>query len=321
MRRPAVTTAALATALLLTTSGCASNGPSSSGTTGSGTSGAGSSAAPGGTSASSSSGSATAAGGVNAAAAALVPASIKKSGALTIGVDPTYPPNEFRGSSGAITGWDVDLFAAVAKRMGLKADFHQATFDNILPSVTRGRYDVGVSSFTDNAEREKQVDFVTYFRAGYQWAARKGSTISAANPCGLTVSAGVGTDEALHDIPDLSKKCESQGKKAIKLLTYQTQDLTTEAVVLGKADAMDADSPVTGYAVEKTNGKLQLAGSVYEAAPYGVLMAKNAGTLKQALQKAIQSMIDDGTYKAILSKWGVQAGAISTSQINAATSG
>jgi polar amino acid transport system substrate-binding protein len=303
-KRPAVILSALLTAAALATAGCASNGPSSNANS---TSNAGSSA--------------SASVGVDAAAAALLPADIKSSGKLTIGVDPTYAPNEYRDSSGNITGWDIDLFAAVAKRLGLTADFQQATFDNILPSVKGGRYDVGVSSFTDNAEREKQVDFVTYFSAGYQWAARAGSSVNAANPCGLTVATGVGTDEALHDIPDLSKQCVADGKKPIKMLTYQTQDLTTESVVLGKADAMDADSPVTGYAVEKTNGKLQLAGDVYQAAPYGVLMSKNSGTLKEALQKAIQSMIDDGTYKQILTKWGVQAGAITTAQINAASAG
>lgn len=251
-------------------------------------------------------------------ASKLVPAAIRKSGKLTIGIDPTYAPNEYRDASGRMTGWDVDLFTAIAKRMGLKAVFNGATFDNILPSVKGGRYNLGVSSFTDNAEREKQVDFVTYFSAGYQWAVRTGSKVTPANPCGLTVATGVGTDEALHDIPDLSKRCVKQGKKPIKLLVYQTQDLSTQAVVLGKADAMDVDSPVTGYAVKKTNGKLALAGRVYQAAPYGALLAKDAGTLKQALQKAIQSMIDDGTYKQILTTWGVQSGAIKTAQINAA---
>jgi polar amino acid transport system substrate-binding protein len=301
-KRPAVIMSSLLTAAALTITGCATNGPSSKSTPNAG---------------STSSGAAT----VDAAAAALLPAAIRSSGKLTIGVDPTYAPNEYRDSSGKITGWDIELFDAVAKRLGLTADFQQATFDNILPSVKGGRYDVGVSSFTDNAEREKQVDFVTYFSAGYQWAARTGSSVNSANPCGLTVATGIGTDQALHDIPDMSKQCVDAGKQPIKMLTYQTQDLTTEAVVLGKADAMDADSPVTGYAVEKTNGKLQLAGDVYQAAPYGVLMAKNAGTLKEALQKAIQSMIDDGTYKQILTKWGVQAGAITTAKINAASGG
>lgn len=309
-KRPAAIMSALLTAAALTIAGCASNGPSSD-----------SNANANSTSTAGPTTSAAANATVDAAAAALLPADIKSSGKLTIGVDPTYAPNEYRDSSGNITGWDVDLFAAVAKRLGLTADFQQATFDNILPSVMGGRYDVGVSSFTDNAEREKKVDFVTYFSAGYQWAARSGSKVNSANPCGLTVATGVGTDEALHDIPDMSKQCVADGKKAIKMLTYQTQDLTTESVVLGKADAMDADSPVTGYAVEKTNGKLQLAGAVYEAAPYGVLMSKKAGTLKEALQKAIQSMIDDGTYKQILTKWGVQAGAITTAQINAASAG
>jgi polar amino acid transport system substrate-binding protein len=90
--------------------------------------------------------------------------------------------------------------------------------------------------------------------------------------------------------------------------------------VLGQADALSADSPVTLYAVKQTGGKLQLAGTSFDSAPYGLAVAKNAGTLKDALQKAIQSMIDGGTYKEILTKWGVESGGIPTATINGAQS-
>jgi polar amino acid transport system substrate-binding protein len=72
--------------------------------------------------------------------------------------------------------------------------------------------------------------------------------------------------------------------------------------------------------VKQSNGKLQLAGDLYSAAPYGLAVAKGVGTLKEALQKAIQSMIDDSSYRKILETWGVEPGAIATASINGATS-
>ena len=156
---------------------------------------------------------------------------------------------EMTGDHALVVPLMLTALIGYAARLGLKANFVQATFDNILPSVVAGRYNLGVSSFTDNKEREKQVDFVTYYSAGYQWASRVGSSIDPQHACGLTVATGVGTNEDLVDIPALSKKCVQAGKKPISKLTYQTQDLTTQAVILGKAAAMDADSPVTGYAV------------------------------------------------------------------------
>ena len=130
--------------------------------------------------------------------ASLVPAAIRAKGVLSIGVAPNYPPNEFVNTSNKIVGWDVDLMNAVAAKLGLKTTYENATFDNIVPGVTAGKYDVGVSSFTDNTTREKSVDFVDYFNAGTQWAGAKGKTI---DPGQRMWAAGRGPDQhrAGHD--------------------------------------------------------------------------------------------------------------------------
>jgi polar amino acid transport system substrate-binding protein len=91
-------------------------------------------------------------------------------------------------------------------------------------------------------------------------------------------------------------------------------------VILGKADALSADSPVTLYAISKSGGKLQEAGKTFDEAPYGLPVAKNS-KLTPVLQKAVQALIDDGTYKKILDKWGVADGAVTTAEINAASKG
>jgi polar amino acid transport system substrate-binding protein len=253
------------------------------------------------------------------AIAALVPDKIKSSGKLIVGVNVPYAPNEFKDSSGKIVGFDVDLMDAVATVLGLKTQYTEAAFDKIIPAIQAGTYNVGMSSFTDNKEREKTVDFVTYFSAGIQWAAPAGKTVDPNNACGLKVAVQSTTVEDTDEVPAKSKACTSAGKPAINKLKFDRQDDATNALVLGKVDAMSADSPVTAFAVKQSGGKLQLAGQIFDSAPYGWPVAKGS-PLGQALQKAAQSLIDSGAYLDITKKWGVEAGAIKSAQINGATS-
>ena len=142
--------------------------------------------------ASSAAGSATAAASqaVDQALADKVPAKIKQAGVLKVGSDASYAPNEFIGDDGkTVTGMDVDLFTAAAQKLGLKAEFQNAEFPSIILGVTSGKFDVGVSSFTINADRKQKVNMVQYFNAGTLWAVKKGNPkqVDPAKACGLKV--------------------------------------------------------------------------------------------------------------------------------------
>jgi polar amino acid transport system substrate-binding protein len=252
-------------------------------------------------------------------AAAAIPASIKSAGKLVIGSDASYAPNEFLDSSNKIVGFDVDLFTAVATKLGLTASFQNATFDTIVAGVGGGKYDLGVSSFTDNCDREKVVDFVDYFSAGTQWAEPIGKTVDPDNACGLNVAVQTGTVQDTDDLPVRQAACKKAGQKAINVLKYDSQANATTALVLGKADAMLADSPVTAYAVEQSADKIALAGQIYDAAPYGVAVPKSSAGLAPAIKAALESMIADGSYAQICAHWGVQSGAVKTITINGAS--
>ena len=249
----------------------------------------------------------------------LVPAKIASAGKLVVGVNPPYTPNEYLDPNGKVIGFDVDLLDATAKVLGLTTDYRQADFDKIIPAVTAGTYDMGMSSFTDNKEREKTVDFTDYFSAGILWASPTGKTVDPNNACGLSVAVQTTTVEDTDDIPGKSKACVAAGKPAIKKVQFTSQDDATNALVLGKVDAMSADSPVTAYAIKQSGGKIQQAGQIFEAAPYGWPVAKGS-SLAQALQKALQKLIDNGTYDQICKKWGVESGEIKTAGINGAQS-
>jgi polar amino acid transport system substrate-binding protein len=250
---------------------------------------------------------------VDSALAAKVPADIKAAGKLIVGTDATYAPSEFLDTDGkTVIGFDVDLFNAVAAKLGLTTEWQSATFGNIIPGVNSGKYNAGVSSFTINPDRLKQVNMVSYFSAGTQWAAKTGATIDPDNACGKKVAVQATTVQ-VDDITARSKKC---GSNKITIDQYQKQSDATNAVVTGKDDAMLADSPVCAYAVKQTNGQLALAGDIYDSAPYGYVLPKDQTDFADAIAGSVQALIADGTYKSILSKWGVDAGAITTPAVN-----
>ena len=253
---------------------------------------------------------------VDEAAVALLPDEIKEAGVLIVGTDAAYPPNEYKDADGNPIGWDVDLVDALGEKLGLEVEYQIASFDKIIPSITGGTMDMGMSSFTDNAERQKQVDFVDYYTAGILWAAPTGSDVDPENACGLKVAVQATTVEHTDELPAKSAACTDAGQPAIEITPFDTQDAAANAVVLGQADAMSADSPVTGYAIAQTDGKLEAVGEVFDSAPYGFPVAKGS-ELAAAVQAAMQSLIDDGTYGDILTEWGVEAGAVDTIEINA----
>jgi polar amino acid transport system substrate-binding protein len=254
--------------------------------------------------------------GVDEAAAALLPADIAKAGKLVVGMDPNYAPNEYKDNAGKPIGWEVDLGNAMAAKLGLTMDYRSSGFDKIIPSITGGTYDIGLSSFTDNPERQKSVDFVNYYEAGIQWAQPIGANVDPNNACGLTVAVQATTYEETDELPAKSDACVAAGNQPIKILKFETQDEATNALALGRADAMSADSPITLYAISKVSDKIEAAGETFEVAPYGIALAKDGG-LAKAIQAALQSMVDDGSYQDILKNWGVEDGAIDTITLNA----
>lgn len=249
---------------------------------------------------------------VDAALAGKVPAAIKSDGKIVIGTDSSYAPSEFLDTDGkTVIGFDVDLFNAIAAKLGLKTDWQSAKFDDVIPGIQSGKYEVGVSSLTINEERKKQALMVSYFTAGTQWVTKKGGSIDPDNACGKKIAVQTGTVQA-EDIEARSKKCTEAGKPAIAIDQYQAQSDATTAVVSGKDEAMLADSPVSAYAVKQTNGQLALAGKIYDSAPYGLTVKSDQQAFAEALRDATKALIADGTYKAILARWGVDAGAMTT---------
>jgi polar amino acid transport system substrate-binding protein len=249
---------------------------------------------------------------------AALPAKIKAAGKIVVGVDATYPPNEFLQGGKTVTGMDVDVFNAVAAKFGVTVDWQPSAFDSIITGVQGGKYDMGVSSFTINAKRKQQVNMVSYFNAGTQWATPAGNPkgIDPSNACGKNIAVQKGTTQLEDDIPVKQKACTAAGKPKINLLVREKQDQATADVATGKADAMLADSPVVLYAAKQSQGKVVPLGDIYDAAPYGYVVPKAETAFAEAIAKALTALAADGGYKAALAKWGNESGAITTFAVN-----
>ena len=251
------------------------------------------------------------------ALAAMVPQQISSDGVLQFGVYASYAPNEFTAPDGTtIIGMDVDLGTAIGQKLGLKAQFENTQFSGIIAGVEAGRYEMAMSSFSITPERTPVVDMVSYFTAGTSVAVASGNpqNVNPDDLCGLAVGVQAGTTQ-VQDIAARNEKCAAEGKPAIQVSELQAQSDVTLALAANRIVAMLADSPVVAYAVTTTDGAIEEIGDAYDTAPYGAALPKGQGQYAEAVRGAIQALIDDGTYAAILEKWNVSDGAIPTSEI------
>ena len=256
--------------------------------------------------------------GVNSAAAAKLSAALKSGGTVKVATDASYAPNEFFASDNkTVQGMDVDLGRAIGAELGLTFEFSNAGFDTIIPSLGN-RYDLGMSSFTDNKKREQTVDMVDYFSAGTSFMVKSDSKLnptSVADLCGKTVAVEKGTTQ-LDDVTAQKKKC------SLTILAFPDQSAANLALQSGRAQVVLADSPVNAYAAKQSNGQFKIVGQVYGTAPYGIAVPKGGkyAGFADAIKLALEDLKTKGVYQQILQKWGIQAGAISSFTLNGATS-
>jgi polar amino acid transport system substrate-binding protein len=257
----------------------------------------------------------------------LLPADIIQKGQLVMATDPSYAPIEFTKSGGGFQGFDIDLANALGKIINIKISIKKAQFDGILAGINAGRFDFAMSAFTDNKDREKGNDFVTYFKAGTSIGVKKGNPKnikSQADLCGLRVGAEKGTIQATAltatkagGALTLKGTCLQNGKKAPIPVLLPDQAGVNSAVVGGRADAFTGDTPVVIYQGTLEGGQIQLAGATTDEAPYGIAFKKSSA-LVDVFHKALTELIKNGTYAKIVNTWKLQTGAITTSEINGA---
>ncbi|GAA2779175.1 ABC transporter substrate-binding protein [Streptomyces showdoensis] len=246
----------------------------------------------------------------------LLPAKIKKAGTVRVATDVPYPPFEMFVKEGesTLTGLDYDLGQALGAKLGVTFAFTPQKFDGIVPAIQAGKFDAAMSAITDNKERQKVVDFVDYSQSG------SGVLVADGNPgkigtlddlCGKKVAVQAATHQ-LDLLKAHQDACGKAGKGKIDIQTFPKDSDAQLALRSGKVVAQVLTKPAAGWVAKTADaGKAfdlvedPAASGGYDATPNGIAISKQLPELTDAIQKALQSLIDEGTLLRIYNKYGV----------------
>jgi len=249
---------------------------------------------------------------------AMLPAANQSSGLVKTMSDIPYPPWEFFNpvNSTNPAGFDFDLSQALGKKIGVTVSFTNTPFDSALLAVKGGKGDMIMSDMYDSAERQKAgYSFVDYSYDGTGILVAKGNPQGIANLdslSGKTVACESGTTQQVF-LQKLNVQFKSAGKPTMQILTLQKQPDALLAVQSKRAVAVLTDRSTAINIAATTNGGNSFEVVNDPAAPKGYdpqmvaigISAKNT-QLIGTMQKALQALIDEGTYQKIISSWELQ---------------
>lgn len=240
------------------------------------------------------------------ALSAQVPGSLR-SKTLVVATSAGYPPMEFMDSDGTtIRGMEPDLITAVAHLLGLRIRVVNASFDTIIPGLASGKYDAAISSMNATPVREKTVTMVSVRTGGSSFAVRSHGAPhidSLADLCGLDVAVTSGSTQA-NDVATQALKCKSSSKPEPHLMVFQDQNQQFLALASGRAQVVVAGAPGNAWKVKTSGGRMKIAGAPYDVETTALALPKNS-PLAQPMADALNTMIADGTYRKLLTEWGV----------------
>ena len=256
------------------------------------------------------------------ALAAKLPARIRTTGVLNVGAPINQPPEDFFAEDGRTPiGFEVDLARAIGATLGVKIAYQQMEFGALITALRSGRVDMTMAAMNDTKTREQTIDFVDYYNAGITMLVQKGNPEHINGPddlCGKSVSAQPGTTQQAFS-EDQSKKCQAAGKPPVTIVSGTAN--TEVALHTGRFATILDDTPTALYDAQIAGDGTWFQPVDYppiNGGPYGIGVNKNDADLRDAIQGALQKLIDDGTYTKILGAWGMTAGATAKATVNAA---
>ncbi|WOQ18222.1 ABC transporter substrate-binding protein [Raineyella sp. W15-4] len=251
---------------------------------------------------------------------AKLPQSIKDKGAIQVGASIEYAPMEYYDTDGkTVIGFDKELSDLLTAKLGVPFVWNGTTFDGLITQLNSNRLDTIISAMTDTPERQQQVDFVDYYRAGMVMLVQKGNPKgirTVDDLCGKTVAVQRGTSQDQYLQTTVQDQCKAAGKP-LNLLAFDTESEAMLQVKQGRADSGMQDYPVAAYNVKQGNGAYETAGDQVIANPLGIAVRKSDTQLRDALQQAVQAIMDDGSYQKLIEKYDTPQGAIDKATINA----
>lgn len=214
---------------------------------------------------------------------------------ILVGADTTFPPFETE-KNGKVTGFDIDMIKAIAKKEGMKVNIKTMSFDGLIPSLKTDAIDVAVAGITIKKSRMQNVDFSNaYYKSGLSILVKKNSSIS-----GLSNLKGhlVATKKATSSVDFLKAK----GFKDKNIKQFKNIDQAFQTLESGGADAVLFDNPVNATFKAKHND-VKIVGGLLTGEYYGIAVSKKKSSLVKKMNDGLAKIKKDGTYKKLFKQY------------------
>ena len=254
------------------------------------------------------------------AGAAELPDAIKQAGVLRLTVNSTYAPMEYRDpTTNQLVGLDIDLANELAKRLGVKIIWSETPFAELIPSLQTKRADFIISGISDRSSRREVADFIDYLATGPQFFVMAQNDVkSPIDLCGKKVGTTRSTSFPVEIEKWSKQNCEAHGKPTIQYVPGENSIDVRNQLKQGRVDGAVQGSETLPYAQEQEPGKYRIVGEPFSTGYQGIMFRKADGALREVVTEHLAAMIADGSYKAILDKYGLGANAVDRPMMNAA---
>ncbi len=223
---------------------------------------------------------------------------------IVVVTENAYPPLQFLDKAGTQVGWEYDAMAELAKRLNFTVKYENISWDAMIPAVSEGQFDLGMTGITIRDDRKEMVDFSdAYMRSEMVMLVRgdesrfADAATFAAN-ADLLIAAQPGTTPFYTAVYEMLDGNEANPR--IKL--FETFGATVEALKSGDVDLVLTDGTAGAGYVEASSGGLKIVGDKLGVEDFGFIFPKGSD-LVAPINAGIAALKADGTIDALNKKW------------------
>ncbi len=254
------------------------------------------------------------------AGAAEAPPRVREAGKLVIATFPNYPPLTFRDpATNARQGFDVDLGEAIGRALGVKVEWAEMAFVQMIPGLQTGRADLAMDGIGDLPARREVVDMVDYMQTGARFFVAAGSEAKAPQDlCGKRVGASRSTSWPADMAAWSARFCEGQGRPPLQVVGTEGSIDTRTQLRSGRLDGGVQGDETMAWFLKTEPGAYVPIGERFTTVLVGIPVAKTEPALRDAVRAALAGLLADGTYAALLRKWGLEPNGVAAVTVNGA---
>ena len=253
----------------------------------------------------------------------LLPAELQQGGTITMAADLHYPPTSFLADDNKTpVGYNVDIARLLGEALGLEVEVVNVSWDGVIPGIAANRYDFTATNMSPTPERLQVLDMITYWEAGSSLIVTKGNPLDLSladqSPCGKKIAVMTGSTQQETYLPDISQTCEANGEDAVNAVVLPNVQGALTQLASKRIDGVFSDTSQLAWAELQQPQAFELLEPQYQKKDGDSIVAlglANDSPLTPALHAAMQSLMDGPAYQAALERWGLGAGALSTSQV------